>query len=85
MKFLVVVTPPSIYQFVLFIFNIFVNGTKVSRGKVHEYMGIYMEWSKDGTMIFFMIKYLQKIIDYFPEWIRRTSATYSAEYLSTVQ
>ena len=36
-------------------------------------------------MIVSMIKYLQKIIDDFPEVIRSTSITYAAEYLFTVR
>ena len=73
------------YAFVLNICNIFGNGTKFSRGKVHEYLGMDIDWSQDGTMIVYIIKYLQKIIDDFPEVIHSTSATNAAEYLFTVQ
>ena len=46
--------------FVLNICKIFGNGTKVSRGRVHKYMVMDMDWFKDGTMIVSMINYLQK-------------------------
>ena len=61
--------------FVLKICKIFGYGNKVSRGKVHEYLRMDIYWSQDRTIIFSMIKYLQKIIDDFPEVIRSTSAT----------
>ena len=47
------------YAFVLNICKIFGNGTKVSRGRVHNYLGMDMEWSQDRTMIVSMIKYLK--------------------------
>ena len=37
--------------------NIFGNGTKVIRVKVHEYLRMDMNWSHYGTMIVSMIKY----------------------------
>ena len=70
--------------FVLKICKILGNGTNVSRGKVKEYLGMYMYWYHEGTMIVSMIKYLQNIIDDLPEVIRSTSATHAAEYLFTV-
>ena len=50
----------AIDAFVLKICKIFVNFTKVSRGKVQYYMVMDMDWSQDGTIIVSMIKYLQK-------------------------
>ena len=49
----------AIDAFVLNICKIFGNGTKVSRGRVHNYLGMDMEWSQDRTMIVSMIKYLK--------------------------
>ena len=66
------------------IYNIFGIGIKVSRDEVHEYLVMDIYWSQDATMILSMIKYLQKIIDYFSEVIRSTSTTYASEYLFTV-
>ena len=54
----------AIYLFVLNIFKIFVNVTKVNRGKVLEYMVIDVDWYQDRTIIVSMIKYLQKIFDF---------------------
>ena len=37
--------------------------TTISRGKVHEYIGMDRDWmTKPGVMIISMVKYLQKII-----------------------
>ena len=42
--------------------------TTVSRGKVHEYLGMDIDWdSVAGTMILSMINYLHKVIEEFPE------------------
>ena len=42
--------------------------TTVSRVKVHEYLGMDIDWaSVPVTMIVSMIKYLHKVIEEFPE------------------
>ena len=44
--------------------------TTISQGKVHDYLGIEMDFvSGPGTVIISMIKYLQKIIEKFPEGV----------------
>ena len=48
---------------------------KSSWGKVHNFLGMDLDWSKDGVFIVFIIKYLQKITEDFPEEIRATRAT----------
>ena len=54
--------------------GIFGNGSKIDRGKLHEYLGMNMDWIQYGTMIVSMIKYIQKVINNFPEVIRSTAA-----------
>ena len=75
----------AIVAFVLKICNIFGNGTKFNRGKVHKYVVMDTDWSQDGTPIISIIKYLQKTIDDFPEVIRSTSSMYATEYLFRVR
>ena len=42
--------------------------TTVSRGKLHEYLGMDIDWaSVPGTIIASIIKYLYKLIEEFPE------------------
>ena len=75
----------SIDAFVLNICKIFGKNTKFSRVKVHENLGMDMDWSQDRTMIVSMINYLQKMIDDFPDMICSTSNNYVAEYLFMVR
>ena len=43
----------------------------ISCGKVHEYLGMDIDrLTKPGVMIVSMVKYLQKIIEEFPEVIK---------------
>ena len=47
--------------------------TTISRGKVHEYLGMEIDWlTNPGVMIVSMVKYLQKVIEEFPEAIMST-------------
>ena len=49
--------------------------TTISRGKVHDYLGMEMDFGTDpGTMIISMIKYLQKIMEELSETLRGTKA-----------
>ena len=59
--------------------------TTISRGKVHEYLGMDIDWlTKPGVMIVSMIKYLQKVIDEFPEDIKSTRASPAGDHLFEV-
>ena len=51
------------------------SSTKSSRGKVYNFLGMDLDWSRDGVFIVSMIKYLQKVIKDFPEEICATRAT----------
>ena len=49
--------------------------TTISGEKVHDYLGMELDFGTcGGTMIISMIKYLQKIIDEFPEVLRGTKS-----------
>ena len=51
--------------------NIYGAKTTISRGRVHDYIGMKLDFRTcPGTLIISMIKYLQKIIDEFPEFLR---------------
>ena len=59
--------------------------TTLSRGKVHEYLGMDIDWlTKPGVMIVSMIKYLQKVIDEFPDDIKSTRASPTGDHLFEV-
>ena len=60
--------------------------TTVSRGKVHNYLGMDLDFGTcPGTMISSMIKYLQKVIDEFPEILRGTKACPAGDNLFKVR
>ena len=55
--------------------NIYGSNTTISRGRVHDYLGMELDFGTfPGTLIVSMIKYLQKIIDEFSEVLRSTKA-----------
>ena len=56
----------------------------VHRGNFHDYLGMGMDWSKDGKVTIGMIKYLYQILDEFIEEITKTLTTPSADYLSKI-
>ena len=57
----------------------------VHRGKIHDYLGMTMDWSKDGKVIISMIKYLFQILEEFFDEITKTSVTPSADYLFKIR
>ena len=62
--------------------NIYGAKNTISRGRVHDYLGMEIELGTcPVTFIISMIKYLQKIIDKFPEVLRGTKACPSGDNL----
>ena len=60
--------------------------TNISRGKVHNYLGMDIDWlTKPGFMIVSMVKYLQKIVEEFPEVIKSTSPSPAGDHLFEVR
>ena len=57
----------------------------VHRGKIHDYLGMMMDWSKDGKVTISMIKYLSEILEEFIEEIKKTSVTPSADYFFKIR
>ena len=57
----------------------------ISRGKVHKYLGMDIDWlTNPGVMIVSMVKYLQKIIEEFPEAIKSASPSPAGDQLFDV-
>ena len=55
--------------------NIYRVKTTISRGRVHDYLGMELDFGTcPGTLIISVIKYLQKIIDEFTEVLRGAKA-----------
>ena len=58
---------------------------KVHIGKIHDYLGMDLNYSETGVVNFLMIKFLQKVLDKFPQELRGTSATPAADHLYQVR
>ena len=60
--------------------------TTISRGKLHEYLGMDIDWlTKPGVMIVSMVKYIQNIIEEFPEAIKSTSPYPAGNHLFDIR
>ena len=53
----------------------------VYKGKVHDYLGMDLDFSTADTLKFGMIKYIKKIHEDFPKEIKSAAATPAAEHL----
>ncbi len=62
-------------------------GTKLSMhtGQKHKYLGMDMEFNKDGTLEVSMITYLKNVIEQFPEKISGRASSLAAEHLFAVR
>ena len=56
----------------------------VHRGKVHDYLGMDLDFSSTKTLKIRMIKYIKKIHEDFPEERKSAAATPAAVHLFTV-
>jgi hypothetical protein len=57
----------------------------VTRGKVHEYLGMTIDFSDPGKVVFSMIEYITKLLDDVPEELLKGSSTSPASnYLFNV-
>ena len=57
----------------------------VHRGKVHDYLGMDLDFNTANTLKIGMIKYIKKIHENFPEEIKSTTAIPAAEHLFNVR
>ena len=57
----------------------------VHRGKVHEYLGMDLDFSTPKVLKIGMIKYIKKVLEEFPEEIKSVAATPAAEHLFKVR
>ena len=53
----------------------------ITRGKVHKYLGMTIDYSLPGKVIFSMIDYIGKMLDVIPEDMKGESATPAAYHL----
>ena len=68
-------------EFLLKLAKIYGPGITLSRGKVHNYLGMDLDYSIRGKVKFSMIKYLDKIILIFLDNITSTAESPAADHL----
>ena len=54
-------------------------------GRKHDYLGVDMEFMDEGTLEVSMFKYLQNVIEKFPEKITGRAATPAVEHLFDIR
>jgi hypothetical protein len=79
------VNPFQITKFAAYLATIYGNGLVVHRGKVHDYLGMDLNFATDGIAQVSMITYTSKILSDFPELITTSCATPAADHLFTVR
>ncbi len=55
------------------------------QGKIHDYLGMILDFSKEGKVMVNMIEYIKTIIGNFPEEIIATQVSPAADHLFTVR
>jgi hypothetical protein len=78
------VDPFQITKFVAYLASIYGNGLVVHRGKVHDYLGMDLNFANKGIAQILMITYTTKVLTNFPEAITTSCATLAANHLFTV-
>ena len=73
--------PAEVTKFILSLGKIYGPKMTVSRGKVHDYLGMDLDYSTPKAAKISMIKYLNKVFIDFPEEIKSTHETPAADHL----
>jgi hypothetical protein len=56
----------------------------VSRGKIHDYLGMNLDYSEPGCVKVDMTEYVKKILDKMPKKMDGTATTPAADYMFTI-
>ena len=75
----------EITKFACYLQSIYGDKLTVKRGKIHDYMGMDLDYSEKGTIKVSMIKCVGKILRAFPEEIKATSTMLSADHLFQIR
>jgi hypothetical protein len=79
------VDPFQITKFAAYLAAIYGNGLVVHQGKIHNYLGMDLNFATDGIAQVSMITYTSKILADFPEPITTSCTTPAADHLFTVR
>ena len=78
--------PIKITKFAIQLSKIYGKDLTVHRGKVHDYLGVDFDFGEKGKVKVSMIKYLQGVLDAFPEDLpTKHAATPAGNHLFTVR
>ena len=72
-------------KFLCYLANIYRPKLAMHLGNKHDYLGLDFEFMNNGSLEVSMFKYLDSIIDEFPELITGKAATPSADHLFSVR
>jgi hypothetical protein len=78
------VDPFQITKFAAYLASIYGNGLVIHCGKVHDYLGMDLNFANKGIAQILMITYTTKILTDFPEAITTSCATPAANHLLMV-
>ena len=76
--------PFEITKFAHFLSKIHGQKLVVHRGKYHGYLGMDLDYSQKGKVKISMIKYLNKVLNVFPEEIKGSTPSPAAGHLSKI-
>ena len=78
-------SPFEITKFSTYLSSIYGVKLTVKRGKVHDYLGMDLDFSQKGTLKVSMIPYTGKVIQEFPEKITGMAASPAADHLFQIR
>jgi hypothetical protein len=77
--------PNEVTKFLVYLAKIYGPKLTVTRGKVHDYLGMDLDYASKKELKVVMIKYLKKVMTDFPEAITSTAATPAADHLFDIR
>ena len=77
--------PWEITKFAKYLAKIYGENITVHRGKVHDYLGMTLDYSEPGKVKVLMVDYLKKILQDFPEELGAPAPTPAADHLFKVR
>jgi len=71
----------EVTKFIMVMGHIYGSKMSVTRGKVHKYLGMDLDYTGDKCVKISMIKYVDKVIKDFPEKVTNKLATLASDLL----
>ena len=71
----------EVTKFAQYLSTIYGEKLKVHRLNIHDYLGMDLYYLEPGLGKLSMVKYLQKVLDKFPEYFRGMSSTPESDHM----